>query len=131
MLVELLQICLWLDHESLLSDVAKRLGYNFIESLRLLDQLLLHREQVPVFADRLEQIVKKLFKFFSQVVPNEQNVVPQIDLMLAKRCTNRLVQNRLTILYLLKRCLYLLLETLLEVQLIERAERHDRMQQMS
>ena len=131
MLVELLKICLWLDHESLLSDVAERLGYNFVESLRLLDQLLLHREQVPVFADRLEQIVEKLFKFFSQVVPNEQNVVPQVYLMLAKRCTNRLVQNRLTILYLLKRCLYLLLETLLEIQLIERAKRHDRMQQMS
>ena len=51
--------------------------------------------------------------------------------MLAKRCTNRLIQDWLTILYLLKRCLYLLLETLLEIQLIKRAERHDWMQQMS
>lgn len=121
MLVELLQICLWFDHQSLLSDIAERLGDHFVESLCLLDQLLLHREQVPVFADRLEQIVEKLFKLFSQVVPNEQNVVSQVDLMLAERCTDRLIQNGLTILYLLKRCLYLLLETLLEIQLIERA----------
>ena len=102
----------------LLSDILERIGDSCVEPPSLLDEELLYAEQIPVFSDRLEQIVEKLFKLFSQVVSNEQNVIPQVNLMLSKRCTNRLIQNRLTILYLLKRCLYFLLETLLEIQLI-------------
>ena len=44
LLVELLQVCLWFDHQGLLSDVAERLGDDFVEAPRLLDELLLYSE---------------------------------------------------------------------------------------
>lgn len=102
LLVELLQVGHRLDHERLLRDVAQRLGYHFVEAPRLLDQLLLHREQVPVLPYRLEQIVEELIELFPQVVPDEKYMVPQVDLVLAQGGANRLIQDRLTILDLLQ-----------------------------
>ena len=48
-------------------------------------------------------------------------MVTQVDFMLAERCADGLVENRLAILDLSQRCLDLLLQTLLEVELVERA----------
>ena len=54
LLVELFQIRLGLDHQGLLSDIAERLGDDFVESSRLLYELLLHSEEVPVLSNRLQ-----------------------------------------------------------------------------
>jgi len=42
----------------------------------------LDREEVPVFPDSLQQIVKEVVKFESKVVPYENNVVAKLDLVL-------------------------------------------------
>ena len=88
LLVELLQICLWLYHEGLFRNIAKGLRDNFIESPRLLNQLLLYCEEVPILADRLEKIVEELIELLPQIVPDEQYVIPQIHLVFAKRGTD-------------------------------------------
>ena len=88
MLVKLFQIGLRLHHQSLLSDISERLRDNLIESSGLLYKLFLHREQIPIFADRLEQIVEKFVKLLAQVVPDEEDVIPEVDLVLAQRRAN-------------------------------------------
>ena len=45
-------------------------------------------------------------------------MVTQVDLMLAERCADGLVENGLTILDLSQRCLNLLFQALLEVELV-------------
>ena len=81
--------------------------------------MLLHREQVPILPDRLEQVVEKFIELLSQVIPDEQNVIPQVHFVLAQCGTDRLVEDGLPVLNLLQRRLYLLLEALLEIELVE------------
>ena len=48
-------------------------------------------------------------------------MVTQVDFVLAERCADGLVKDRLAILDLSQRCLDLLLQALLEVKLVKRA----------
>ena len=62
LLVKFLQVGLGFDHERLFGDIVKRLRNDIIKPLCLLDELLLHCEEIPVFADRLQQVVEKVVK---------------------------------------------------------------------
>ena len=45
------------------------------ELLGFFDQNLLNSEKVPVLANRLQQIVEEVVKFYPQVVPDENYMV--------------------------------------------------------
>lgn len=117
--VELFEVSLRFDHEGLFSDVGKRFLDHLVESTRLLRQLLLHSEQVPVLADGLEQVVEEVIELLSQVVPDEDNVVTQGHFVFPQGCTDGLIQDGFAFLNLLQRTLYFLLQTFLEVKLVE------------
>ena len=68
----------------MLGDVAQRLRHHLVEPLRLLNQLLLDREQVPVLADGLQQVVEEVVELTAQIVADEEDVVAQVDLVLAQ-----------------------------------------------
>ena len=55
-----------------------------IESLCLLHELFLDREQVPVLPDGLEQVVEEFVEFLPKIVSDEYDVVPQSNLVLSK-----------------------------------------------
>eukprot|EP00353_Schmidingerella_taraikaensis_P014200 CAMPEP_0185592308 /NCGR_PEP_ID=MMETSP0434-20130131/67486_1 /TAXON_ID=626734 ORGANISM="Favella taraikaensis, Strain Fe Narragansett Bay" /NCGR_SAMPLE_ID=MMETSP0434 /ASSEMBLY_ACC=CAM_ASM_000379 /LENGTH=330 /DNA_ID=CAMNT_0028218023 /DNA_START=1100 /DNA_END=2093 /DNA_ORIENTATION=- len=130
LLVELFEVRLRLDHDGLLSYVGEGFLNDFVEPACLLDELLLYGEKVPVFADRLQQVVKELVELFAQVVADEDYVVPQGHLVLSQRRADRLVQSRLSVLYFLQRSLDLLLQALLKVELVQRAQGHYRVEQV-
>jgi hypothetical protein len=57
----------------------------------------------------MKQIVKKVFKFFSEVVPDKNDMVAQIDLVLAKVLADGALKCWLAGFDFFKRGLYLLL----------------------
>ena len=87
-------------------------------------------EEVPVFADRLKQVVEEFVELLSEVVPDEYDMVAQGHFVFAQLIADRLVQTWFPFCDLFQRGFNLLLQTFLEVQLVERAKGHDRMQQV-
>lgn len=54
-----------------------------IKALSFLHQLLLHSEQIPILANRMQQVVEEVLEFLTEIVPDEDDVVSQVDLVLA------------------------------------------------
>ena len=105
LLVEFLQILLFSDIYVekaciLLRNVLERVGHPRVEPLRLLDEELLYGEQVPVLADRLQQVVEEFVEFLSQVVSDEDDVVPERDFVLAETGADLLVKERHPLLHI-------------------------------
>ena len=78
----------------------------------------------------MKQVIEELVELFSQVVPDEDDVVPQCYFVFAQLIADRLVQIWLPFRDLFQRGFNLLFETLLEVQLVEGAKGHYRVQQV-
>ena len=105
LLVEFLQILLFSEINVekaliLLRNVLKRIRHSRVEPLRLLDQELLYCKQVPVLADRLQQVVEEFVEFLSQVVSDEDDVVPERDFVLAETGADLLVKERHPLLHI-------------------------------
>jgi len=58
--------------------------YFSTELARLLAELLLHFEQVPVRTNAREQVVEEVIEILAQVVSNEDHMVPQGYLVLCQ-----------------------------------------------
>ena len=99
-----------LEELALLCDVLERLRHELVEPFGLLDQLLLHAEQIPVFANRLQEVVEELIELFSQVVTNEDDVVPEGDFMFAETCADLLIKHWLFLLNICQRSFDFLLQ---------------------
>lgn len=78
----------------------------------------------------MKQVVEELIELFSQVVPDEDDVVPQCYFVFAQLIADRLVQIWLPFGDLFERGFDLLFETLLEVKLVKGAKGHHRVQQV-
>ena len=78
----------------------------------------------------MKQVIEELIELFSQVVPDEDDVVAQRYFVFAQLIADRLVQIWLPFGDLFQRGFDLLLQTLLEVQLVEGTKGHYRVQQV-
>jgi hypothetical protein len=41
----------------------------------------LHTEEIPVFPDRLKEIVKEVIEFNTKIIPDEYDMISQLDLI--------------------------------------------------
>ena len=114
----------------LLGDLPELLKNLLAELTRLLRELLLHLEEVPVGSDAAEHVVEEVIEFFTQSVSNEDHVIPERNLVFRKIASNLVLNNALSVLDVLQTFFDLLLERRLEVKLINRVKRNYWMQQM-
>jgi hypothetical protein len=70
-----------------------------IEFSCLPDENLLHREEIPVLSNWLKKVVEKVIEFKAKVVPNEDNVVAQLYLVLSDTMRNLITNLELSVAY--------------------------------
>lgn len=78
----------------------------------------------------MKQVVEEVLKLFTKIVSDEDDVVPQINFVLAKTFANGSLERWLFGFDFFQTCLNLLLERLLKVKLVKRVERHHGVKQV-
>lgn len=79
--VELFDILLRVQQLTVISELIQILRHCLIELAGLSHQYLLDTEQVPVFANRLQEVVKEVIEFYSEVIPDKDDMVAQLYLV--------------------------------------------------
>ena len=85
---------------TIISELFEVLWHSLVEFARLFDKNLLYTEKVPVFADRLQEVVEKVIEFNSEVIPNEDDMVAQLNLVYSDVLWNLLSNLMLSVLNL-------------------------------
>lgn len=71
-----------MEQLAVVSELLQIFGHHVIELTCFADKNLLHREEVPVLADRLKEIIEEIVEFVTEIVPDEDYMVTQLDLAL-------------------------------------------------
>lgn len=115
----LLRPLLLVDWQGLLGDLCERLSDEIIEVLSLLHQHFLDVEEVPVFADRVQQIIEEVVKSFSKVVADFDDVRSQLNLVVFDAFCDKTSDWGLSALDVRNRRLDFALDRLVEIELVQ------------
>jgi hypothetical protein len=83
LLVEFLDILLRVHELAVIGELFKIFSDCLIELTGFTDKYLLNCEQIPVLPYGLQQVIKEVIKFNTQVVPDEDYVVAQLHFVLS------------------------------------------------
>ena len=116
---------------TIISELVKVWGYCFVKFSSFSDKHFLHTEEIPVFPDRLKEIVKEVIEFNTKIIPDEYDMISQLDLIDGNAFRNLLSYLILPIADFSQSLLYLWLKRLWKIKVFEWVKRHYWVKQMS
>lgn len=79
--VEFLDILLRMHHLTVIGKLFKIFSDGLVKFAGFSNQDFLDGKEVPILADGLEEIVEEIIEFYTQVVPNKDDVVTKLNLV--------------------------------------------------